>query len=314
MKTAFRLILTAFSLILLCCTQLVNAQPYPSIFGTEKTQYNILMNFKPMSVKSTFWGGTDIFTFENDTIIDQKVYKKVDYVYGYDYRGLFSGIREDTVEDKIFVYQKDIGEVLTCDFSLSVGDTFFFPQHKCIPHYNHYCLNEHHGFMIADSIYFENDRKIITFDGPYYGNGERYYLNYFSKVSFIEGIGPNYGPLGWFFDDLALLCAYKDDNLVYKQWEDIDCEYTNLDGNIKELPYTPVSITPNPVVDGFYLQNNGAVFEEVFIYSIHGQCVKQLKLQHPSQKIDISTLPTGIYLLKAIDEQGRVYSGKVVKK
>jgi len=301
----------------------LNAQPYQSIFGKEKTQYNI-MDFCQGVKGSLARGQTVKFYFENDTIIEQQEYKKISYEndnWYYDY-SFYSGIREDTIEGKIYVYIEPFGEILTCDFNLSVGDTFFFPQYNynASLYYHYSGLNVNNGFMIADSIYSINGQRTITFEGPFtVHNGiyvNKYHfesLGYFSKVAFIEGIGPNYGPLDWISWIQMLLCTYKDDDLVYMQREDLRCGYNDCGGGVNERMSDKIKIIPNPVSTEFYVHSDDIRLDEVYIYTIQGQCISHKKLQDELQKINVINLHTGIYLLKIKDTQGNVYSTKIIK-
>jgi hypothetical protein len=294
--------------------QITNAQPYQSIFGTEKTQFNIFFTNEYKNLIGT----TVRFYIENDTVIKQQQYKKISCENiniqhcGYSF---YSGIREDTIGGKIYVYGEPFGEILTCDFSLSVGDTFFFSQ------YNNYLtlseLHNNNGFMIVDSIYNNEGRRTITFDGPFCvenGNVYSYFYGsygYFQKVAFIEGIGPTYGPLDWIDRYQMLLCVHKDNDLIYMQWKDLECEYYNIE-SINEVILDCIKICPNPVLNEFYIQSD-LIVDEIFIYTIQGQCVNHLKIQERSQEINITSLQTGIYLLRIKDIQGNIYSTKLVK-
>jgi len=309
-------------LILFCAGQMTNAQPYPSIFGTEKTQFNMLSfcaAIKGTDISAT----TTKFYIENDTIIDEQQYKmiKIDNDYWhYDFSYL-SGIREDTVEGKIYVYGEPFGEILTCDFSLSVGDTFYFPQYK----YNQYfpfpsLLNEYNGFMIVDDIIVGfTGQKTLTFDGPYYVYNDAIYKYYFGeldnyKVSFIESVGPNYGPFD-FTHIQMLLCVHKDDDLAYMQREDIGCEYNDCKGSVNEVLLDRIKIYPNPTRKEIRIESGELKVENVEIFDIYGrkQNVRGNNLYFVESKLDISQLSAGIYFVKIFTEAGEVIK-KVLKE
>ena len=286
------------------------AQPYKSIFGNEKTQFNIFYFFRAMK-NEPCCGITEIFHVENDTIIEEQLYKKISCGS----RPYYSGIREDTIEGKIYVYDDPFGEILTCDFNLSVGDTFFFPQDNPYGS-NPNNLKKNNGFMIADSVYSIDGQKTITFDGPYYKEGDnvyKYYFDFFPKVIFIEGIGPNYGPFDWSSEQQMLLCVHKDDDLVYMQQEDIGCELDNPGGGINDVDINKIKIIPNPVYTEFNVQSDAINLDEVFIYTIQGQCVSNIKIDEEFQKINIAGLQAGFYLLKVKDIQGNFYTTKIIK-
>ena len=303
-------------LIFFCCVQITHAQPYPSIFGTEKTQFNIFEHFSPRN-EVDLMGQTKIFYIEKDTVFEQQLYKKITQEQMLFNNQYYWGIREDTLEGKIFVYGKFFGEILTCDFSLSLGDTFFFAQYQLLPSISFSnILNRSNGFMIVDDIYIMQGRKVITFDGPYVVNENtvyKYNFEFFPKFAFIEGVGPNYGPLDLCGEERMLLCAYKDNDLVYMQREDLGCEYEDTGDSVNEVEFDKVKVIPNPVSNEFYIQSDLINIDEIFIYNFQGQCVSQIKLQEEFQKINIAALNTGIYLLKVRDTQGNIYSSKLIK-
>jgi len=169
--------------------------------------------------------------------------------------------------------------------------------------------------MIVDSIYSVDGKKIINFDGPYKGNNNiyGYFFHYLPKFAFIEGIGPNYGPFDQIWEERMLLCTYKDNNLIYVQREDLGCKYDNVGGSVNEVKFDKIKIVPNPVSNEFHIQSDEIILDEVFIYTILGQCVNHIKLQGDSQKINITTLQAGIYLLKVKDIQGKISTTKLIK-
>lgn len=74
------------------------------------------------------------------------------------------------------------------------------------------------------------------------------------------------------------------------------------------------SIYPNPGSDQFYInfKNESSKFAELRIYDLYGRLVDQLKIEQTNQSLNLSLLPTGIYLLKLSTEE--VYSEiKLVK-
>jgi hypothetical protein len=302
---------------------MTNAQHYPSIFGEDKTQFNIV-DFCQAIKGSKIQGQTVRFQIENDTIIEQKLYKKIsfdgDWFYDYSF---YSGIREDTIEGKVYVYGEPFGEILTCDFSLSVGDTFFFPQYNI--DYGFFYpsgLNGSNGFMIADSIYSFDGKRTITFDGPYTVYNEiyinKYYFEdfgYFSKVAFIEGVGPNYGPLDWINMIQMLLCVHKDNNVIYVQRDDLGCEYSDCGSSVNETLLDRIKIFPNPTRNEIRIESGELKIGNVEIFDMLGrkQNVGAENLFYSESKFDISQLPAGIYFVKIFTEAGEVIK-KILKE
>jgi hypothetical protein len=307
------------SLFILNCLPVSHAQPYSSIFGEEKTQFNIL-TYCALVKGSTIEGLTEKFYFENDTLIEEKEYKKISHEGFYHYP-FYSGIREDTDEGKIFVYIKSLGEFLTCDFSLLVGDTFYFPQYKLSDYYAHDLLTVSNGFMIVDAIYYDEGKKTITFDGPYIvekGVVKDYYWFYsyygLPKFAFIEGIGPNYGPLDRIMWDRMLLCVTKDNDLIYKLREDLGCESYLCYGNVDEVAQDRIQLFPNPTTGVLRIENgtretehenNKGIYPLVIeIFDIYGRKQSYVsRITYNEAEVDISRLSAGIYFVKFQDNQ-----------
>ena len=84
-------------IFVVCIQQITNAQPYSSIFGNEKTQFNIL-EYCHAFKKSNILGTTTKFYVEKDTIIEQEMYKKItcEERWFYDHSG-YLGIRQGKI-------------------------------------------------------------------------------------------------------------------------------------------------------------------------------------------------------------------------
>jgi hypothetical protein len=73
-----------------------------------------------------------------------------------------------------------------------------------------------------------------------------------------------------------------------------------------------MTISPNPVIDILeYTTDEHTIVNEIYIYDIQGKLVKESRVNNG--KIDISALPLGMYLLKAVTNRGEVVR-KVVKQ
>jgi len=296
------------SLILFCCVQMANAQPYQSIFGDSTTQFNV---FVPcMSMKSIcdgyddelMEGYTDLVFFRrgNETIINDQTYQ-IGNVHDSE---VITYLREDTLSGKIYSYFPRCNEeYLVCDLSLNVGDTFYF--YRCT-----YSGTEYSFYMIADFVTYLDGKKVIYFE-TIFGIGNQ-------KVFFMESIGSMLTFFNSSICDLEfslLLCAYKDEELFYiRNPESLyGCVYNCMGTNINEYSKNKLQVFPNPVNNEFHIQSDKIHLDEIFIYTIQGQCVKHTKIYEEYQKINIASLPAGIYLLKAKDIQGNIFTAKLIK-
>lgn len=75
------------------------------------------------------------------------------------------------------------------------------------------------------------------------------------------------------------------------------------------LSLTPLDISPNPTSDVVLIKNKS--IDEVQVLSPSGHII--FYHRNINQQIDISHLPSGIYMLRAKDQKGDVYLGKLTK-
>jgi hypothetical protein len=307
------------SLILFCCVQITNAQPYQSIFGDTTTQFNIFIPRQAIKCQmSDFdpelgegYTGYMFFRKGNDTIINEQIYQIGETTEGPEY----SYVREDTLQGKVYIYAPRCNEeYMICDMSLNIGDTFYF--HRCRYNGTEYAI-EPDGYMIADSITNIAGKKVIYFD--MYAGYSSYPPYENNKVFFMEGVGSIFGPLEWHTAYVGgsniLLCIHKDEELVYirNPESSYQCDYQCIGEGINEHTKNKLHIYPNPVFTEFHIQSDLINLDEVFIYTIQGQYVRHIKIQEEFQKINIAHLHAGIYLLKVKDTQGNIRVEKIVK-
>jgi hypothetical protein len=72
-----------------------------------------------------------------------------------------------------------------------------------------------------------------------------------------------------------------------------------------------VKIYPNPAVNELYIKTNSIQLEQVIVYDVLGKVIINTKLN--LDKIDVSTLTVGMYLLKIKTDQGKVVR-RIIKK
>lgn len=121
------------------------------------------------------------------------------------------------------------------------------------------------------------------------------------------------------FHEEFLVCTSINGLLVYAMSEEhltglgltkYGCDYNVDPIDAVENTAAPVlTVSPNPVYDYLELQGVEAV-SEVLVYDLSGQCV----LRSCAKRVDVTTLPSGIYLLRATDKNGKAYQSKFVKE
>ena len=262
----------------------MQAQEYESYFGADSTRLNVLQ----YCIDWVTTGYMEINTA--DTV----------HVNGHDYlhatpRGFFFEnaelyFREETASGRLYRYCPvfDEEEVLLCDMTLTVGDTFEYTDEW-----------ETHQ-AVVESVSFENGRKVIRF-APIYD----YY--YHDVLTFREGIFPNNFPIGYldYYDcENNLLCEYKDGEQVFENPEYSTCYIDET--SVLEHDLQHVSLYPNPAKGEVLIECIEPI--EVKVYNALGQLVKESK----ENVIDLSAQEAGTYILKVITPSG-VVSKQIIK-
>jgi hypothetical protein len=304
------LILSA--IVFLCCMQVLG-QGYQSFFGARTTMYHI---FTPMTcyisendsipINQLGCGETRryLITKEDTMMVRDTVYYNVtdgDPRYPWN---IF--IREDTVKGQLFRYIEELDrEFLICDMSLNVGDTFKLPE----------CDESQYGRICRDFYYQEEGEEIIV-DSIAYINGKKViYFSFFDihvnvnplyehyvLLTFIEGIGPTYGPFGYINTHeqklSLLLCVEKDDTLTHITSPKLGCFQSAA--SIEKLETNPFRLYPNPANDKIHLEFNGEEFINgtVRIIDPVGQVVYNNVLTSTKETIPIVHFSSGIYVLQ----------------
>lgn len=281
---------------------------YQSFFGNDSTTIN---SYKV--VTDADWNYT--FTISNkDTVtINDNLYyfvepKQIEYEYGYmvlNYAEETIYFREDRENGRLYMHVKNDyveEDLLLCDMSLNVGDTFMFPL---LHDLNQYEQNE----VIVQSVRDENGRKIIEFGKVSF---EELFIDNFI---FTEGTFPMILP-DFHWGCSELICQHKDGELTYIVSPDIeDCvlptylSINEIDGN--------ENIAVHPTI----FSNN----EKISIKSDF--CIKDVTMiDMLCRKVNVSINPTdnftfqiglnqncnsGIYLIIVKTEKGISYE-KVV--
>ncbi len=193
---------------------------YQSFFGETSTSWTAVGG----AFNTNEW--TDSAAYEKDTLIAGMSYQKIsrwraypDNLYVHD---LF--FREDTTVGKLWRrFHPDSTDELIVDLSLNVGGQFINPINNTT-------------ILTVDSVYYVNSRKHVRLNTQFN----------LIRFEFIEGVGPNVGPL--YSTGLILLCQYKDSILNYvlniPQYPGI-CNVHSLT-SVDELLYLGMSVYPNP--------------------------------------------------------------------
>ncbi len=243
---------------------------------------------------------------EEDTIIESETYKKLywfqDSIFNPLTAECIGGIREN--EQKQVFYKGKAGydyeswqNGLLCDFSLSVGDTFYTPL---------------------------LDLKVLAIDTvEIYGIQRRQFSigNWSSGnevCKWTEGIGNDLGLL--FITELSIVsggangelrCYEYNGELQYHQGDE-GCGNPYLRLNDMEINDNSISIYPNPAKDDLSI-NSENIIKSIEIYNPLGQRVYQTKINAKSKSIDINSLSKRIYIIGINTDKGYIKKKLIVE-
>lgn len=276
---------TLLALLLMAGGMTMQAQNYESYFGVDSTRLNVLQ----YCIDWVSTGYMEINT--TDTV----------HVNGHDYlhatpRGFFFEnaelyFREDTATGRLYRYfpMIDEEEVLLCDMSLTVGDTFYHIDNLGMTHSS-----------VVESVSFENGKKVIRFALPY--------LPWHDALTFREGIFPNNFPIGYLdsYDcESNLLCEYKDGEQVFENPEYDTCYIDET--SVQEQDLQQISLYPNPAKETVTI--DGLEVVEIQVYNNLGQLINSVK---GTNVVSVSGLPEGVYLLRITATDGEICSTQLI--
>ena len=267
------------------------AEGYESIFGKQSTQWNITYG--------NLWGlATTHHRVAGDTVINGKEYKIIDGYEGpqEDYLGF---LREDSIAGKAwYCSSENHEEILIMDMGLKLGDTFFIGGN-----WNYLPQNYE-----VDLVYEENNRKHIHFKNL---------QNFPNEMGFelIEGITSN---MGFRYQDNEysnnfypqLLCSYKDGIQVFAS--DLPCDIVM--GMEENEATNGIRVFPNPcsAVLNIQVLDNNIRQGKYTITNLEGKTV--LKGSFATNKqVDLTSLPSGVYVMVFENEDGIIGQKKIVK-
>ena len=169
-------ITTLFLLLLLAVTGTAKAQGYQSYFAADSTRLNVYaieIDFDP-TIYLTI-NSTDSVVINGNTYLQGFPHGEfADLFFEYEEEEFY--FREDTVTGKLYRYFPLLDEeVLLCDMSLEVGDTFTFSDR----------WGSHQA--VVNDVTFENGKKVIHFEnGSYFGiNILEFYEGIFPPICFL---------------------------------------------------------------------------------------------------------------------------------
>lgn len=78
---------------------------------------------------------------------------------------------------------------------------------------------------------------------------------------------------------------------------------------------TKISVWPNPAKDFVYIQNNGTDNDaKTEIFDQFGKMMSATVLHSGNNRVNVSNLPTGTYIMHIQEADGTMYNKKIIKK
>lgn len=248
---------------------------------------------------------TSFFKFDNDTIIDGKLYQMFfiaedEFQEEWFFYGSF--IRE---ENKKIYYREYYGEEgLIYDFNLQLGDTVV--------------LNNPRAASEVTLILTEID-SVETTDGF----RERWKLTndeFEIPEYWIEGIGSMAGVInsttevfGGLCGTYILLCEEENENTIYQNPQYEYCYYLLLDaGNNIDIKEETFSVIYRQSIKQIDIAFNTNEERLVVVTNIQGQLISKTQSNDAHLSFMLSSKNTGLYIITALQNNGNVVSKKIM--
>ena len=298
-----------FALLLMAGGVKMQAQEWMSLLK-DNSEWNILWQSTGVPTPELI---TESLMISGDTLVDGELYKKVlrklssetQYWHGSLEYDLYGIIKEEE-SGKVFYKPKEQEiEYLLYDFGMNVNDTAV--MYWCqLPNPN--CEIHVRIDSIATQHIAGTERKVFYVSSKDMFGDEWHWLN-----TWVEGIGAMEGLLyschvvnagGITLHEL--LCYHEDGELVWKNPIYNTCLIDNYDGIQDNTEESGVLVYPNPAKDRVVIE--GVEADEVQLYNALGQVVKTVR---GTNEVDLSGLVEGVYLLRIMDADGKVYTNKI---
>ena len=285
---------------------------YQSFFGNDSTRVNI---YDSHVIDGEWTHITSIYNSDTVNINGMLYYKSTgDYEYTDSY------YREDRETGRLYQYveRNDIYvgdlkvEVLICDMSLNVGDTFQFP------HELDYNTNDYNSYWepiigIVTDVRYENGKKIIEFDDETFGKLVIY--NNTTSLTFTEGVFPVIVPNNNLGTYNELLCQFKDGEQTYHNSGYEECYYKSA--SVEEIESSNITIKPTLLSNSETISiESDSEIKDVKMVDMLGRKmnVSVDNTNGTSCQVNINQkCNSGIYLIIVETEKGEFYEKVVVR-
>lgn len=289
-----------FLLLLLAMAGTVRAQGYQSYFGADSTLLNVhIVGIDSYETVLLTIKSTDFILINNHIYLKGMPSGSYSNVVFGDLGDFVFYFREDITTGRLYRYIPSIDEeLLLCDMSLSVGDTFSFP--------NSYGVSQ----SVVDQISYVNGKKVIYFADDVYKYGVG--IDERDRTTFIEGTFPNSFPLGYynnyFLYYFYLLCESIDGEQIFVHPYFDSCYISYY--NVTEKSDSSTKIFPTSVyfTETIQVETSDPILD-VFLYDLFGREVPANRFEETPCHWNLTVLngASGMYIIKVTTKKGINY-------
>lgn len=249
---------------------------------------------------------------KNDTTISDIVYNKVmcKIIKQNDTNIVYAGgLREDAINQKVYLRINENKEKLIYSFDNKIGDTIsidttYWKDAFTIRYIKSIDTYDFDGFQ---------GKKISICDTTFTTDGHFPPIESYTDF-WYEGIGSlkslfDLTHIGGFGIDMELLCFWNNDIQIYQNPDWTTCEYAIIVG-IEESPSNSnLILYPNPTTNQIEIKTDKKIKEVIVIDNNGRQLIRQQELI-----INLKYLPNGIYFVKIKTENNQYFTKKIIKK
>jgi hypothetical protein len=272
---------------------IINAKAYQPMLQSNQTWEVTIYGFIVQNVHHTLGNPTTINGQEYTPIIYTNVsFPGEPFVVAH--------LREDVAEERVYIYENGT-EYLLYDFNVEAGDVISILS-----------LGNLVDISIIDVTVVEIDgvsrKKISYMQGAWY------------EGDYTEGIGSRYGLIDFANSQASdyapwLTCYYENGELI---WDNsMDKFSCNSVLSIEESEMALLEVYPNPTDEALFISFSENISDQINlqVFDTAGKLI--LEKREPAAnviRLDVSTLSTGNYTLKATSEQVSIKPISFLKK
>jgi len=171
--------------------------------------------------------------------------------------------------------------------------------------------------MTSQSSNAENiDGSSLTIDHPLLNDNPDAVFLFSHYYGYPDGSNSTYLPYvteTYYYNNRWHIYAYGALSFPEDVWIDIIIPDTILGTDDVQQEFSKISVYPNPVVDKVNINSSKETIHAVEIYNVSGKLVQSFKETGKSVSLDVTGLPTGMYIAKVKTDEGW-FSRKLIKK